>query len=124
VRFVAIGSGSTLAYFALFLSLQSPLGPFGANAVALVLCSVGNRAAHQHVSETPDTSSSLVQYLLRGAAGFGVSLAFTTGALIVAASISKGSLPLAIAALVPATGAATIVRFWLLRRERARSRVA
>jgi putative flippase GtrA len=124
VRFVAIGSGSTLAYFALFLALQSPLGPFGANAVALVLCSVGNRAAHQRVSETPDTSSSLVQYLLRGAAGFGVSLAFTTGALIVAASISKGSLPLAIAALVPATGAATIVRFWLLRRERARSRVA
>jgi glycosyltransferase involved in cell wall biosynthesis len=121
VRFVAIGSGSTLAYFALYLALRSPLGAIGANVVALVMCSAGNRAAHRRVTDPSGAGSTLLQYLVRGLAGFLVSLAFTTTALLVVAGVTKRSVPVEVAALVPATAAATVVRFWMLRRELAPS---
>jgi hypothetical protein len=41
--------------------------------------------------------------------------------LLVVAGVTKRSVPVEVAALVPATAAATVVRFWMLRRELAPS---
>jgi hypothetical protein len=46
-----------------------------------------------------------------------VSLALTMSALLVAGAQDPGSVPLEIVALTLATGAATVIRFWMLRRE-------
>ena len=116
VRFVAIGAGSTIVYFALFLALRSVVGPLTANLLALVACSVGNRAAHRWRTEGRAGSGALA-YLVRSLAGFGVSLALTTSALLVAGAQDPGSVPLEIVALTLATAAATVIRFWMLRRE-------
>ena len=122
VRFVAIGSGSTIAFFALFLALRAPLGALGANAVALVLCSVGNRAAHRRATTASTAGTSLAGFVARTLSGFAVSVAFTTAALAIAGEVSPSSVPLDVAVLIPATAAATVVRFSIWWRELARTR--
>ncbi len=117
VRFAAIGSGSTLAYLALFLALRSTIGAVGANVVALLLCSIGNRVAHRRAAAGTQSRSTFAYVAQTVGGGLAVSLVLTTASLLVAARVSSGSVPVELVALLVATGAATIVRFTMLRHD-------
>ena len=58
VRFASIGMVSTVVFALLFAVLAGPLGAFGADVVALALCSVANTAANRRLT-----------FALRGRAG-------------------------------------------------------
>ncbi|MBV8951525.1 MAG: glycosyltransferase, partial [Actinobacteria bacterium] len=120
VRFVAIGSGSTLAYFVLFLALRPDLGAIAANVVALLLCATGNRAAHRHAAGDEHPASMLAS-VARSGAGLAVSAGLTTVALLVAGWTARGALPAELALLLLATAGATMVRFLMLRGELTRA---
>jgi putative flippase GtrA len=113
-RFASVGLLSTLAYLVLFVLLRPALGPFGANAVSLVVCTVANMAAHRRFTFS-DRTVSWRTGAAGAAATFGVSLVLTSVALALAQVAAPSSEAFELAALVLATGVAAVVRFALLR---------
>ncbi len=94
--------------------MRVPLGDYGANAAALVLCTVANTVAHRRVTfagADPSTRTAV----LGAAAVLLTSLAFTTAGLAVADWLVPASLAVQVGALLVATGLAALVRFVLLR---------
>ena len=58
MRFASIGVVSTVVFAALFALLDGPLGPVGADVVALLVCAFANTAANRRLT-----------FALRGRAG-------------------------------------------------------
>jgi putative flippase GtrA len=114
-RFAGVGTMSTLVYGALFLALRDPLGPYGANAVALSVCTAGNLLAHARYTFGDRDRRSLRSLVAGGLAVFATSLVITTAALWIAAFVAPGSFPAEIVALVLANAVAAAGRFVLLR---------
>jgi glycosyltransferase involved in cell wall biosynthesis len=116
VRFIGVGVVSTLAYALLFLLLRGPLGPAGANAVALLLTAVGNTAANRRLTFGVRGRAHLVRHHIRGAVVFFLTLALTTGALAVLHGLdSAPSRGVELAVLVAASLVATVTRYVALR---------
>jgi putative flippase GtrA len=113
-RFAGVGLVSTVAFLVLYLLLRAPLGDYGANAVALVLCTVANTVAHRRVTFAGADPSARTAVLGAGAVLL-TSLAFTTAGLAVAGWLAPASLAVQMGALLVATGLAGLVRFVLLR---------
>ena len=111
-----IGVFSTLAYAVLYLLLRGPLGPFWANAIALV----------SRRSRTPPRTGGspsgcaagrgAVRHQVQGLAIFGVGLAVTTGALwlLQAATPSPGRY-VEMVVLTAANLFVTVMRFVAMR---------
>ena len=80
-RYAGVGLVSTVAWLAIFLGLRSPLGSYAANAVSLLVCSVGSAvfqwrfAAHR---DDPGAAATV------GAIGYTVSLVLTSLGLLIA----------------------------------------
>ena len=114
VRFASVGLASTVVYLILFLLLRGPLGPYGANAAALALCTVANTYAHARVTfaggrpRPADAVSGGLAVLL-------TSLALTSAALGLVGWLVPSSLGAQVVALLVATAAAGLVRFVVLR---------
>ena len=83
--FAVVGVLSTLAYAVLFLLLHGVMGPFWANATALVATAVANTAANRRLTFGVRGRSHAVRHQLRGLAVFGVGLAVTSGSPVAAA---------------------------------------
>ena len=116
-RYAGVGLVSTVAWLAIFLGLRSPLGAYAANAVSLLVCSVGSAvfqwrfAAHR---DDPGAAATV------GAIGFAVSLVLTSLGLLLARAAGYHSELAEITALVVATAAAALARLlagqaWVLR---------
>ncbi len=116
VRFATVGVLSTLAYIVLFLALRGPAGAGAANAVALAITAVGNTAANRWLTFGVRGRSGLVRQHLQGAAVFFLTLALTSGALVVLHGIDAAP-PRAVelAVLVVASATATVTRYVALR---------
>ncbi|HEX4082142.1 MAG TPA: bifunctional glycosyltransferase family 2/GtrA family protein [Acidimicrobiales bacterium] len=113
-RFAGVGLVSTVAFLVLYLALRAPLGDYGANAAALVVCTVANTVAHRRVTFAgADPSAGTA--VLGATAVLLTSLAFTTAGLAVAGWLAPASLAVQLGALLVATGLAGLVRFVLLR---------
>jgi hypothetical protein len=121
LSFAGVGLLSTLSYLLLFSLGWRVVGPWLANALALAFCTVVNTALHtgavrrrgpgpEATAGTPPPSFVTVT-----AALFGVSLVATTAALGLAQVLGATSLVAALVALMLANGAASLVRFALLR---------
>jgi putative flippase GtrA len=116
VRFASIGAVSTIVFGALFALLWGPLGGFGADVVALVLCSLANTAANRRLTFALRGRASRVRHY---AAGLGLALLplalnlVALGALRIAGA---ATLTNALVWLTVANALATVVRFMLLRR--------
>ena len=121
--FAAIGVLSTLAYVALYALLR----PFVAAAVALVATAVGNTAANRRFTFAVRGRDGMARDHAAGLLALGVALAITTAALAGLDVVAPGA-PQAVEVviLVAANGAATLVRFLVLRAalERRRPRAA
>jgi putative flippase GtrA len=114
-RFASIGVISTVVDLGLFLLLRPALGTFGANAVALALCSIANMAANRRITFFDRAPFRRRDQLLGGLAVFATSLALTSVALLAAGGIGGASVTSDLVAIAVANGAAALVRFVLLR---------
>ena len=120
LRFAGVGAVSTLAYLALFAAMEPGLGSYLANAVAIVLCGLGNTAAHRGMAGSARHGLDRPHRILTAAALLVISLAFTTGALAATRAVGLTALvPELIAVTVANIGAAAfrfgILRTWVFR---------
>ena len=81
--FARIGVVSTAVYLVLFFVLAGPLGRFGANALALALCTAANSAVHRRYTFARRGEPSARNLVLGGLAALSTSLAVTSLALAV-----------------------------------------
>ena len=115
LRFAGVGLVSTLAYVLGFALLQPWIGGYAANAVAIVICSVGNTAAHRGMADSSHRGLDRIRRVAVGTALLAVSLAFTTGALLVTRTLGLDALVPELLAVTGANLAAAAIRFTLLR---------
>ena len=116
VRFASIGAVSTVVFGALFWLLAGPLGAVAADAVALGLCALANTAANRRLTFSLRGRAHRARHYTAGlvlAAGPFLATLVALGGLTVLGV--DGLLP-RLAALTVVNGAATLVRFVLLRR--------
>jgi hypothetical protein len=113
LRFAGVGAISTLAFLGLFAALRPSMGSYLANTVAIGLCSIGNTAAHRGMA----TRRGLDPWRRWAAAPamLGVSLAFTTGALVATRAAGLTSLLAELGAVTVASMAGAVIRFGILR---------
>jgi hypothetical protein len=115
LRFAGVGAVSTAAYVVLFAALEPSLGSYAANAVAIVACSLGNTAAHRGMAGTARFGLDRLHRVTTAAALLGISLAFTTTALLVTRSFGIDALLPELVAVTVANLAAAALRFAILR---------
>lgn len=117
VRFAAVGVGSTLAYFALYLLLRLGLGPQASNLVANLVTAVGNTATNRRLTFGVTGSENLLRDHTGGLLAFGVATGLTSGALwLLHAGGRPGGRAMEVLVLAVASIAATTFRFVVLRR--------
>jgi putative flippase GtrA len=115
-RFVGVGTLSTLAYALLFLAMRDPLGAGAANGLALAVTAVGNTAANRRLTFRLRGRAGLLRQHALGAVVYLLTLALTSGALLVLQGIdARPPRAVELAVLVAASTAATITRFVALR---------
>ncbi len=115
-RFALVGVASTAAYAALFWLLRAPAGPFAANAIALVLTTLGNTALNRRFTFGARPGAGAGRHHVAGLAAMAVAVGMTSAALWALHAILPGVHPLIeLGVLVAAGAAGTLVRFVLLR---------
>ena len=115
-NFALIGVVSTLAYVLLYAWLRGPLNAQAANALSLVLTAIGNTAANRRLTFGVSGRGSLVRHHAAGLIAFGAALLITTVSVTgLQIAVPNAGRALELVVLVGANGAATIIRFILLR---------
>jgi putative flippase GtrA len=115
-RFACVGVASTIAYALLFVLLRGPLGPGAANALALALTAVANTAANRRFTFGVRGRAGLLRQHALGAVVYVLTLALTSGALLVLHGLDGApSRPLELAVLIAASATATVTRYVALR---------
>jgi putative flippase GtrA len=115
LRFAGVGVFTTLAFIAVFSALWPLVGGIAANVLAVLGCGLANAAIHRRLATKGAHHADRRHFALGTSALIGVSLAVTTGALLVAMALDHSSLPAAIVAVTLASGVAALARFCLLR---------
>jgi putative flippase GtrA len=115
LRFAGVGLVSTLAYVLMFALLEPWIGGYTANAVAIIGCSLGNTAAHRGMAGSVRHGLDRLHRVVVGAALLGVSLTFTTVALMVTRTLGLDALAPELVAVTLANVAAAAFRFAILR---------
>jgi putative flippase GtrA len=116
VSFGLIGLVSTAAWAVLYTILRRWLGPVGANALALVVTTIGNTAANRRLTFGIQGRDGLLRDHGAGLAAFAFALAITTAAAALLATVAPHAGRLVeLAVLVVANAVATLGRFVLLR---------
>jgi putative flippase GtrA len=113
--FARIGVASTVAYLVLFFALAGVVGRFGANALALGLCTVVNAAVHRRYTFSQRADPSPRNLLLGGLVALSTSVAVTSLALVLLDWRGSAAWWLLVCALVAANAVAALVRFVVLR---------
>ncbi|MFD1545095.1 bifunctional glycosyltransferase family 2/GtrA family protein [Nonomuraea guangzhouensis] len=114
--FAIIGVFSTIAQLVLFVLLRTVMGPLWANAVSLVITTIGNTAANRRFTFGVTGPERAFRQQLEGGVAFLLGLALSTGGLaLLHALVPEASRAVEITALVTANGVATLVRFMLMR---------
>jgi putative flippase GtrA len=116
VRFVGIGIVSTIAYAILYLCLRAPLGPDGANALALGLTALANTQANRRLTFGVRGRADLLRQHSAGAVVYLLALGLTLAVLSLLHRFDAHPASLLeVTVLVLASGAATIIRYLALR---------
>ncbi|MFB9734076.1 glycosyltransferase [Streptomyces thermocoprophilus] len=115
-RFAAVGAVSTVGHLLLYAALRPAAGAQAANALALLVCAVGNTAANRRLTFGLRGRGGALRHHLRGLAVFLLGLVLSGGALAVLHRLAPGaSRGAELAVLVLAGPATTLLRFVLLR---------
>jgi putative flippase GtrA len=115
LRFAGVGAISTLGYLFLFIAWRPVAGTFGANALALAICTIFNISVHRELSREMNGPTHKGRLVVVATGLFAISLTLTTVALIAADAISANSLAVALVAVTVANAAASVLRFAILR---------
>ncbi|MFF4656914.1 GtrA family protein [Streptomyces sp. NPDC001381] len=113
--FAVIGALSTVAHLGLFTALRPLLDAQLANLVALLVTAVANTAANRRFTFGVRGTEGAARHQLQGLVAFAAGLALSSGALALAHRTLSDSAHVEIGALIVANGAATVLRFTLLR---------
>lgn len=114
--FAVIGAISTIAQLVLFVLLRLVMGPLWANAVSLVITTIGNTAANRRFTFGVTGARRALRHQVEGGLAFLLGLILSTGGLALLHDVVPGaSRAVEVAALVTANAAATLVRFLLMR---------
>jgi putative flippase GtrA len=115
LRFAGVGLVSTLAYVLVFALLEPWIGAYAANAVAIVGCGLGNTAAHRGMAGAVRHGLDRLHRVVVATSLLGVSLAFTTSALLLTRSLGLDALVPELVAVTAANLVAAGFRFAILR---------
>jgi putative flippase GtrA len=115
VRFASIGVVSTVVFAALFAVLAGPLGPVGADVVALLVCAFANTAANRRLTFALRGRAGRVRHYAAGTALGLLPLGLTLVALGVLAALGVTALTVTLVVLTATNLLATAARFLLLR---------
>lgn len=115
LRFAGVGVISTLGYLFLFIAWRPMLGALGANAVAMAIATLFNTAVHRELSRGRDGLVRRGRMILVLLSLYAISLALTTGALLLAGALTSGSLVIELIAITVANAVAAVFRFSILR---------
>jgi putative flippase GtrA len=115
VKFASIGVVSTVVFAALFALLDGPIGPVGADVIALLVCAFANTAANRRLTFALRGRAGRVRHYLAGTALSLLPLALTLAALAMLAALGLSSLVVTLLILTAANLLATVARFLLLR---------
>jgi glycosyltransferase involved in cell wall biosynthesis len=115
LRFAGVGLISTLGYLFLFVAWRPMLGAVGANAVAMAIATLFNTAIHRELSHGRDGLLRRGRMILVVLSLYAISLALTTGALLIANAVTSGSLVAELIAITVANAVAAVFRFSVLR---------
>jgi putative flippase GtrA len=115
IRFTGIGVISSALFGVLFVALHGPLGPIGADVVALMACAGINLAANRRVTFARRGRPGRRRQYGAGLAVTAVPLCASIAALLALAAAGERSVVVALAALTAINAAAAAVRFVLLR---------
>jgi len=115
LRFAGVGAISTLGYLFLFVAWRPIAGSFGANALALAICTVFNTAVHKELARNIHGPAYKGRFAGVALGLFAISLGLTTLALVAAHALSGPSLAVALVAVTVANAAAAVLRFSILR---------
>jgi putative flippase GtrA len=114
--FAVIGGCCTVAYAVLYVLLRAALGPFWANAVALVLTAVANTAANRRITFGVQGRAHALRHQLQGLAILGVGLGVTSGSLwLLDAGTSRPDRSTEVLVLTAANLFVTVMRFVAMR---------
>ncbi len=114
-RFAGVGVVSTVAYAVLFAAFEPGFGSYAANTLAIILCSLGNTAAHRGMIGAARHNLDRTHRLGVAAGLLGVSLAATTAALATVRTVGMDALLPELVAVATANAVAAIARFAILR---------
>jgi glycosyltransferase involved in cell wall biosynthesis len=115
LRFAGVGVISTLGYLFLFVAWRPIAGSFGANALALAICTLFNTAVHRELARDLHGTAHPGRFTAVAASLFALSLSLTTLALVAADAVASSSLLVALLAVTAANGLAAVLRFAVLR---------
>jgi putative flippase GtrA len=115
LRFAGVGAISTLGYLFLFIAWRPIAGDFGANALALAICTLFNTAVHKELARNMPGSRHGRRFAGVSAGLFAISLGLTSLGLLAAHALSPSSLAVALVAVLVANAAASVLRFAILR---------
>jgi len=113
MRFAGVGAISTLGYLFLFIAWRPLAGTYGANALALAICTFFNTAVHRELAGRTTARGGRLVAVAGGL--FAVSLSLTTLALMLSHVVDPASLLLELVAVTAANAAAAVLRFTVLR---------
>ncbi|MFC5183534.1 glycosyltransferase [Actinomadura harenae] len=114
--FAVIGAVSTVVQLVLFVLLRLVMGPLMANALSLVVTTIGNTAANRRFTFGVTGSHRAVRHQIEGGLTFLLGLGLSTGGLaLLHATVANPSRWVEVAAMVAANAVATLVRFLLMR---------
>src|SRR5262249_23747912 len=89
--FAVIGVVSTAAQLALYSVLRLALPPLAANALSLLITTVGNTAANRRFTFGVTGQTGAVRHQLQGGVTFAVGLGLSTGALALLDLVAPGA---------------------------------
>jgi putative flippase GtrA len=115
IRFASIGVVSTMVFAALFALLAGPLGPIGADIVALGVCAVANTAANRRLTFALRGPGDRSRHYGAGLAVTLMPLALTLATLGLLGAAGVTALGPMLLALTVVNAVATAARFVLLR---------
>jgi glycosyltransferase involved in cell wall biosynthesis len=115
LRFAGVGVISTLGYLFLFIAWRPMLGALGANAVAMAIATLFNTAVHRELSRGRGGLVRRGRMILVLLSLYAISLALTTGALLLAGALTSRSLVIELIAITVANAVAAVFRFSILR---------
>jgi putative flippase GtrA len=114
-RFASIGVVSTIVFAVLFVALSGPIGWFGADILALIVCSFANTAANRRLTFSLRGRTGRARHYGAGLVVAALPLVLTLLTLGVLTAAGSTSLFAALGSLTAVNGVAAVARFLVLR---------